>query len=39
MSAVSQDRVVVSPQAVLVRIAIAALIASVILGIGLTFQA
>ncbi|MCJ1710276.1 hypothetical protein MT344_03640 [Clavibacter michiganensis subsp. phaseoli] len=39
MSAVSQDRVVVSPQAVLVRIAIAALIASVILGIGLTFPA
>ncbi|MFT2707011.1 DUF3592 domain-containing protein [Clavibacter zhangzhiyongii] len=37
MSAVSQDRVVVSPQAVLVRIAIAALIASVILGVGLTF--
>lgn len=35
----SQDRVVVSPQAVLVRIAIAALIASVILGIGLTFPA
>ncbi|MBM7413095.1 hypothetical protein JOE38_002918 [Clavibacter michiganensis] len=39
MSAVSQDRVVVSPQAVLVRIAIAALIASVILGAGLTFPA
>ena len=35
----SQDRVVVSPQAVLVRIAIAALIASVILGVGLTFPA
>ena len=33
----SQDRVVVSPQAVLVRIAVAALIASVILGAGLTF--
>ncbi|AJW79767.1 DUF3592 domain-containing protein [Clavibacter michiganensis] len=39
MSAVSQDRVVVSPQAVLVRIAVAALIASVILGAGLTFPA
>ncbi|OUE21768.1 hypothetical protein BFL34_01129 [Clavibacter michiganensis] len=35
----SQDRVVVSPQAVLVRIAVAALIASVILGAGLTFPA
>lgn len=33
----SQDRVVVSPQAVLVRIAVAALIASVIVGVGLTF--
>jgi hypothetical protein len=39
MSAVSQDRVVVPPQAVLVRIAVAALIASVILGAGLTFPA
>ncbi|WP_317232073.1 DUF3592 domain-containing protein [Clavibacter capsici] len=39
MSAVSQDRVVVSPQAVLVRVAIAALIASVVLGVGLTFPA
>jgi hypothetical protein len=37
MSAVSQDRVVVSPQAVLVRVAIAALVASVVLGVGLTF--
>jgi hypothetical protein len=37
MSAVSQDRVVVSPQAVLVRIAVAALIAAVVLGAGLTF--
>ncbi|OUE27378.1 hypothetical protein BFL37_04620 [Clavibacter michiganensis] len=35
----SQDRVVVSPRAVLVRIAVAALIASVILGVGLTFPA
>lgn len=35
----SQDRVVVSPQSVLVRIAAAALIASVILGVGLTFPA
>ncbi len=35
----SQDRVVVSPQAVLVRIAVAALIASVILGAGLTIPA
>jgi hypothetical protein len=34
---VSQDRVVVSPQAVLVRVAIAALVASVVLGVGLTF--
>jgi hypothetical protein len=39
MSAVSQDRVVVSPQAVLVRVAIAALVASVVLGVGLTFPA
>jgi hypothetical protein len=39
MSAVSQDRVVVSPQAVLVRVAVAALVASVVLGVGLTFPA
>ncbi|RII89955.1 hypothetical protein DZF96_17630, partial [Clavibacter michiganensis] len=39
MSAVSQDRVVVAPQAVLVRTAVAALVASVILGIGLTVPA
>ncbi|MBF4620684.1 DUF3592 domain-containing protein [Clavibacter sp. VKM Ac-2542] len=39
MSAVNQDRVVVAPQAVLVRTAVAALVASVILGIGLTVPA
>jgi len=36
---VSQDRVVVSPQAGLVRIAVAALVSSVVLGVGLTFPA
>ena len=35
----SQDRVVVSPQAGLVRVAVAALVASVVLGVGLTFPA
>lgn len=35
----SQDRVVVSPQGLLARIAVAALIASVVLGAGLTFPA
>jgi hypothetical protein len=39
MSAVSQDRAVVSPQAGLVRIAVAALVSSVVLGAGLTFPA
>ncbi|MFT2749174.1 DUF3592 domain-containing protein [Clavibacter sp. Sh2036] len=39
MSAVSQDRVVVSPQAGLVRVAVAALVSSVVLGVGLTFPA
>jgi hypothetical protein len=39
MSAVSQDRAVVSPQAGLVRIAVAALVSSVVLGVGLTFPA
>jgi HAMP domain-containing protein len=39
MSAVSQDRVVVSPQAGLVRVAVAALVASVVLGVGLSLPA
>ena len=35
----SQDRVVVSPQAGLVRVAVAALVSSVLLGVGVTFPA